>query len=154
MDILFTSKWTYTDGPAITLNCPQCQTQNAPAQTRGTLEKNSLFWVIPLFSTTYTTVTCGHCGKTFRLLKPLDEVTSLPPDAIAQYLEQSVPFLIKFCIVAGIVLFPVPVVGLVLAAIGLAATIKKTSGWKKAAVVGLILSSLPILALIIAAIFG
>jgi hypothetical protein len=149
MQILITTKWTYTQGPDITINCPKCGTAGATAHTQGTEEKNSLFWLIPLFTPRYTKLTCGNCGKSFRLVKPLDEVEQLNPEAISQNLEKSVPFLIKFCIVSSIALFIIPFVGIIFGSIGLAATARKPSGWKKAAIIGLVLSLLPVAAMII-----
>jgi predicted nucleic-acid-binding Zn-ribbon protein len=154
MQILITTKWTYTQGPDVTFNCPKCGTQEAQAQTQGTEEKNSLFWLIPLFTTAYTKLTCGNCSNSFKLTQPLEEVENLAPEVISQNLEKSVPFLIKFCIVSSIALFIIPFVGLIFGGIGLAATAKKPTGWKKAAIVGLVLSLLPILAMILALVFG
>ncbi len=154
MQILITTKWTYTEGTDVAFNCPKCGAHGTHARTQEIEEKNCLFWLIPLFTARYTKLSCGNCRKTFRLTKPLEEVQALGPETLSQHIEKSVPFLIKFCIVSSIVLFLIPFVGLILGGIGIAGTAKKTSGWKKAAVVGIVLSSIPALALIIARVLG
>ena len=93
-------------------------------------------------------------GKSFGMVKPLGEAQGLPSEAIAQNLDKSVPFLIRFFIVISIALFIIPFVGLIFGGIGLSGTATRASGWKKAAVVGMVLSLLPFVAMIIGLALG
>jgi predicted nucleic-acid-binding Zn-ribbon protein len=154
MHILITTKWTNMEGVDAKINCPKCGAMGASARMKGTEEKNSLFFLIPLFMTRYTTLTCKDCGASFRLFKSLDEILDLSPEAIAQLIEKRVPFLIKFCIVSSIAFFIIPFLGLIFGGIGFAATAKKQSGWRRAAIVGLALSLLPVIAIIIGLMIG
>jgi len=137
MAILITTKWTYTEGPDVSFTCPNCGLDGATARTEGTEERNSLFWLIPLFTSRHTTLTCSACTKSTNLVMPLDEVQELDPEQITQHLQTSVPFLAKFCIVTSIALCLVPVVGLVFGGIGFWAAAKAATRWKRAAVIGM-----------------
>jgi len=136
MSVLITTKWTYTEGPDLTFGCPRCSSDDVTAHTKETEERNSLFWLIPLFTTRYTQLTCSACGKSSKLVMPLDEVQGLDSAQITHQLQTSVSFLAKFCILVSIVLSVVPILSLVFGAIGFF-TAPKATGWRKAAVIGM-----------------
>lgn len=140
MEILITSKTTKTPGPEVKIDCPACGGKDLPAGTIETEEKNSLYWIIPLFTSRFVSVSCSACGKTFRTALKADQLTRISQEEISRHLAAAVPFLVKFCVVIGIALAMIPFHGLVFALLGTAFTIRRSTGWRTGALVGLVLS--------------
>ena len=140
MEILITSKTTKTPGPTVKIDCPACGGKELPAITVETEEKNSLFWIIPLFTSRFVSVSCSACGKTFRTALKADQLAQIGREEISRHLAAAVPFLAKFCVVMGITLAVIPFLGLIFALIGIAFTMTRSARWKIAAIVGLVLS--------------
>jgi len=142
VSILIISETTETPGPEITFDCPACGKQGVVGKTSEVTEKNSLFWIIPLFTSRVRGIVCGQCGKAFRTSLALEELSAASPEELARDLGAQVDFLAKFCIVTGLVLAIVPFFGLIFAGIGTLCTLKRRTGWRTAAFIGLALSAI------------
>ena len=160
MRVIITQRTTTTPGPAITIDCPACKSASVGASAEAVEEQNSFFWVVPFFTTRWVNVSCGACGKRFGSPRSCDELARMPRAEVSQLLatwqDTHVEFLVKFCVIVGLVLSVIPVMGLIFAAIGLAFTYRRRTTWRTLAFLGLgisILSTLLVMALGIAAHF-
>jgi hypothetical protein len=140
MTILITTKTTRTPGPGVKIDCPACGRIDVPAATIETHQKNSLFWIIPLFNSRFASVSCSACGKTFRPALKIDQLATIGREELSRQLAVTVPFLAKFLVVLGIALAVVPIIGLILALIGAAFTMSSPTRWRTAAIAGVLLS--------------
>ena len=142
MYILIAIKTTETAGPEITFNCPACGKEGVVGKTSEVMEKNSLFWSIPLFTSRVRRIVCGQCDKAFRTRLSLEQLSAASPEEVARDVGAQVAFIAKFCIITGLVLAIVPFFGLVFAGIGTLCTLKRRTGWRTAAIIGLVLSAI------------
>jgi len=143
MFILIASKTTETAGPEITFNCPACGKEGVAGKTSEVMEENSLFWIIPFFTSRVRHIVCGQCGKAFRTRLSLEQLSAASPEDLARDVAAQVNFIAKFCIITGLVLAILPFFGLVFAGIGMLCTWKRRTGWRTAAIIGLVLSAIP-----------
>ena len=106
------------------------------------IEKNTVLWVFPFFTSSVRRIVCEDCGKVFRTSLSLEQLSSASPEDVARDVAAQVAFLAKFFVVAGLVLAILPFFGLVFAVIGMLCTFKRRTGWRTAGIVGLVLSTI------------
>jgi hypothetical protein len=120
------------------MNCPACG-PNSPATTYELAEKMGVFF-IPLLTQRETYVECKRCGTARLVNLPLQNLGEYPADELDKHLRPRISIIVKFFALASVLLFCVPLVGIVLGLIGLVASYR-TGGWPKAvSLIGTILS--------------
>lgn len=141
MSIVINSKTTDTPGPAVPVDCPCCKTAGATAQTFEREERNTLFWIIPFFTTRFVCGSCTQCRKRFRTTLSREQLDRTTPQEFTRQVGGYVPVLGKFFAVVGILFSVLPFLGLILSGIALAITLKRGGGWRTASVIGLVISA-------------
>ena len=142
MYIHVSSKKTEVAGPAVTFDCPVCGKLGVVGRTSEVTEVNTLFWVIPLFTACVRYVMCPECCHSWRTGLSLEQLGTIAREDLTRQLAVEVPFLVRFCIVLGLVAACVPIFGLVMAVVGTVSTRRCRSGWRTAALVALALSAI------------
>jgi hypothetical protein len=140
VSILVTSKTKTIPGPDVRFNCPRCRLDSS-ARSYERKETMGVFF-IPLITQRERYVECCSCGTTRLTRLPLEELDRYTADELGPHLQQRVSFIVKFLVVVSLLLFFVPIVGLVMGLIALIATYR-TGGWlKRLSLIGLVLSAL------------
>ena len=128
MLVFGTSRTSRTPGPQFPINCRACGRDGVPARSFESEERMRLYAVIPLPTQRERHVVCTACGANRLTDLTWDELTALRPDAAERHIFERVSFVVKFLAVVSLVLFTVPIVGLVL---GIITTVmsRRTRGW-------------------------
>jgi hypothetical protein len=121
MDILLTSKTTRTDGPGVEIHCDGCKRQDAEAETYQLEEKMGVFF-IPLLTQRQTFIKCRHCGAARITSLGLDQLLNKDPETLALHVRKRTSLIVWFLVIASLVLFLVPFVGLALGVIAFLCT--------------------------------
>ena len=122
-----TSKTRRTPGPALRIDCRACCVENVAAESFETEERIALYF-IPLPTQRERHVVCTACGADRLSNLPLDELAAVGPEQTDYHLFIRVSIIVKTLAVAGFLLFPCPVVSLVLGTMA-AALSWRAGGW-------------------------
>lgn len=128
-------------GAEIAFVCPKCgaATTGEPWEQ---VDGVSLFVLIPILRLRNTFVRCGSCRTKLRSVVRLGELEHASAQELRDYLVHDVSDVFQWLAVVGLALFWAPLVGLAVAALATAGTIRK-AGWpRKIALAGLALSAL------------
>ncbi len=141
MGVLVTTQSSETPGPEIEINCPHCRRESVAADTFERHERLGLFFV-PLYNVRNTFVQCSACSRRLLVRVPASELASYEPQQLDRILVKRASFLVKFFALAGLLLFWAPMIGLVLAVVGLLGS-ARSGGWpKKVSIAATILAAL------------
>ena len=142
MIVFGTSKTQQIPGPSFPINCRACGREGVPARSFVSEERMRLYAVVPVPTQRERHVVCTACGADRLTDLSWEELTVLAPDVAERHIFERVSFVTKFLAIAGLVLFPVPLVGLVLGLIAMVQT-RRTRGWPfRVAQTGVILAAL------------
>ena len=130
MDILITSKTQKIPGPSVQINCPACHADNVQAESLKQVDQLGLFYIIPLFRLTNTFVTCTACRREMMSAVSIDEIENISPLDLSSHLSVRVSFVSKAVAVLSILLFFMPIVGLILGVLSILLNLR-TVGWPK-----------------------
>jgi transcription elongation factor Elf1 len=128
MFVSITSTREVLAGPDAEINCPACGEMNVPAHTRQQTERFYLYGLVLVQRVTATIVTCGACGLELKSKVGIDQIDQYTARDLDLYLARNVSFVVKFIALASLLLFWAPIVGLVLAVIGL---VSSSDGWTR-----------------------
>jgi hypothetical protein len=128
MSIVVSSKTTTVTGPTLPFNCPDCNAQGVSGQVKEAVSSGKLYFVIPVFKSTTTWITCPACNAQLNLKLPLARLLEQPPESITLFIRHRAPMPAKILALLGALLFWVPALGAVLAAVALYLA-RGTKGW-------------------------
>lgn len=129
-------------GSDITIDCLWCGKQGTNAHTRKQVEWLTLFHLLPLFPFRTVFVQCDSCKKDLVAKCSLEELLQCNPVSLNYVLVKRVSFVVRVCIVLGVLLCWAPFIGLIPAIIGFFYG-RKYGGWMKTmSIWGLVLSIL------------
>jgi len=124
-------RWTRTPGPAIRFMCPRCnKTTGGESFTRR--DQFYLLHFIPLFATNNTYVTCSTCKMALLSSLSAQELAQHKGMDVTNYLRPAYSLVTTVVVIAGFLLFMIPIFGLVMPVIATIATWKHPGGWRKA----------------------
>lgn len=130
------------DGPEIEIDCPACGAQRTLATSQRVTEKLRLLHFIPLLTMRHNYVWCKACQKKLVSSLDVEELAHRSPTDISAHLSGDVSLVAKFMAIVGVVLFIVPIVGVLLALIAFLLS-RNSPGWvRTTSIVGLVLGGL------------
>jgi hypothetical protein len=131
MSILVSSNTVTKKGPTFRFNCPACETP-VSGEVLETVERGKLYFVIPVFKSTSTWITCPNCNTQLYLSLSLDRLVQQPPEAIGMFILYRASIAARILALLSCLLFWVPGVGIAMAASALYLA-RGTKGWPKTA---------------------
>ncbi len=124
-----TCTWT---GPSIVIHCAACDATDVPAETFEYGERVALLHVVPITPYVRTNyVKCTRCGEQFVSPIALSELPYLHPDELDKLLRRRVGLIPQFLAFAAIILSWVPMIGLLMSLIALAANWSRKKHWTR-----------------------
>ena len=136
-----TSKTQRKNGPTIRIHCPGCGERDTPADTFEVVERIKLY-LIPLPTQRERQVICRWCGAAWVTHLQLEELATLSADELITYLVPRVSIVVYFLAIASVLLFCMPVVGLVLGIAGLVGSWKSGGLAYRLSISGIVLTVL------------
>lgn len=120
------------NGPTIVINCPACGAERVDADTFEYGERLTLLHVVPLtpFSRNFY-VKCGKCSEQFSSPIAPAELEYLLPNELQAVLRRHVGLVPAFLAIVGLLLSPLPIIGLVMAIISLAVNGFRQKHWTR-----------------------
>jgi hypothetical protein len=138
------TKYEESAGLPLKIDCASCTAKATPAVAVDTTAREYLYGLIPVTTSHYTSITCGSCGRAFRVPLSCDQLAAMTPAQITQLVATEgmafVGNITKFCIVMSLVFCLLPFFGLCCAIAGVIGTRKCRSNWRTAARVGFAIS--------------
>lgn len=128
MIVFGTSNTQQIPGPSFPINCRACGREGVAARSFESEERMKLYAVVPVPTQRERHVVCTACGADRLTDLSWDELTILSPDVAERHIFERVSFVAKFLAIVSLVLFPLPVLGLVLGLVTLVLC-RRTRGW-------------------------
>jgi len=120
----------FISGEKVRIHCPVCETEDTLAQTFTEREQLSMLYFLPLCSMSNNFVRCLSCRSKLFTRLPLEELTEYHPEDLEPHLSHQASFVFKFLAAISLLLFFMPIVGLILAIIALTGTWNR-AGWPR-----------------------
>jgi len=141
-------------GPELQIDCPKCGATSIHSTSYEQRDRLFLFFSIPTFGVTNTFVICGTCRTKLTSRLSIEELQQHSGIYSSHFLSYEIPFVVKFLVIASILLFIAPFVGLVLAIITVILT-RDLEGWPRTlGIVALVLSCIFTIAFFVALAMG
>jgi hypothetical protein len=130
------------NGPSLTINCCACGLSDAVAISFQYGERATVLHVVPASPFTETNyVQCGNCGELFVSRISVFDLPNRSSEELSTLLIRRVGLVPLTLTVCGIVLFFVPVIGLIVSLLALMLTWRRRGHWSlKVSIVGALLS--------------
>lgn len=129
-------EYEYVDPVTIVINCPACQAINVPATAYVRIETLKAFHVAPVLRLSNTWVECQHCHITLHTTFRINDLLDRSPEELHGMLRDRSAAVGKNCAMLGLMLFWLPVGGLIISVWALANT-WRFRGWRRVSLVGL-----------------
>lgn len=117
-------------GPPVTIHCPGCGRDEAPASTYQYGERANLLGLIPASPFTETNyVQCGQCGELFVSRVSIFELPRYGPDDLRALLRRRPSPIMIALVMSGVILIVIPGFGLVWNVIALVLSWRRGLHW-------------------------
>ena len=121
-----------TPGPTLTFRCPACGCDQASASSYQYGERAVLLHAIPVSPYTETNyVKCSQCSELFVSEVSVFDLPQYAPHELPRLLRRRVPLVPATLAVCGILLFPFPVIGLLVNGIALLLNWRRPRHWTR-----------------------